>query len=158
MFKDKEIQSVIKEVSQNIVEQIAPEEIDVFDEISDAYFNHPHLLDQKNQKSKDDPIGFGVTGMIEMMSPATLSVVTAVVTFIVTQVWGATTSVLLDEYKGKIKSLFNKKSDKKDVPTFTNEQLKRINDEAIKQALSSNLTEEQAKNIANGLIASMVLK
>lgn len=155
--KDKEVQVIIKDISENIVSQIAPEEIDVFDEIADTYFNNPHLLDPNYQKAKDDPIGFGLTGMVEMTSPAALSVVTSIIVYIITQIWGATTSALLDEYKSRIKKLFNKNSNKKDVPAFTKEQLKRINDEIIKQALSSRLSEDQAKNIANALISSMVL-
>lgn len=83
--QDREIQDIIKDVSQNIINQIAPEEIDMFDEISHTYFNNPHLLNPKNKKTKDDPIGFGVGGIVDMMSPATISIVTTVVGFIATE-------------------------------------------------------------------------
>jgi len=156
--QDIEVQNIIKEISQNVVEKIAPEEIEMFDEISDAYFNNPKLLEPKYHKEKDDPIGFGVEGIVEMMSPAAISVVTTVVGYIITQVWGATSSVLLDEYKSKLKSLFKKDNNGKNAVPISKEQLKEIKEKAMQQALASHLSEEQSNNLANALIASIVIK
>jgi hypothetical protein len=155
--KDKDIRETIKEVSFNLISELAPEEAEMFHEISDAYFNNPELLSGLN--SKDDPVGFGVDGIIEMVSPATLGVVTTVITYIATEAFGAAKGALTDELKSKIKSLFNKKTGEKasHVHTLTKEQLKLIRDKAISEGKAQKLSEEKATNLANALISSMVL-
>ena len=154
--KDKEIRETINEISYNIINDIAPEEIDMFEEISEAYFSDPAVFEKK--KSGDDPIGFGIEGIMEMFSPAVMTVVTTVVTYIATEAFGAAKGALTDELKAKIKSLFNKKAEKKDDAALTPEQLKTVHEKAVSRGISLNLSEEQANNLANALIASMVIK
>lgn len=154
--KDKEIRETIKEVSYNIINDIAPEELDMFDEISDAYFSDPSVFEKK--KSGDDPIGFGIESMTDMLSPAALSVVTTVVTYIAAEAFGAAKGALTDELKSRIKSLFNKKTEKKEADELTPDQLREIHNKAVSRGIELHLSEEQSNNLANALIASMVLK
>lgn len=154
--KDTEIRETIKEISYDIINNIAPEETDMFDEISEAYFSDPSVFEKK--KSGDDPIGFGIESMTDMLSPAALSVVTTVVTYIAAEAFGAAKGALTDELKSRIKTLFNKKTEKKDAASFTQEQLKEIHDKAFNRGIELRLSEEQSENLANALIASMVLK
>ena len=154
---DKEIRSTIRDVSYNIVCEIAPDESDFFYEISDAYFSDPESL--KEKKSKEDPVGFGMEGVIEMISPATIGIVTTVITYIATEVFGAAKGALTDELKSRIKKLFNKDKtpESKSETVLTPEQLKQIRDKAISEGLALNLSQDKATGLANALIASMVI-
>ncbi|HMQ68363.1 MAG TPA: hypothetical protein PKA90_05220 [Ignavibacteria bacterium] len=163
--KDKDIRSVITGVSFDIINEIAPEESDFFYDISDAYYTDPGLL--KSDKSREDPVGFGIEGVIEMMSPAAIGVVTTVITYIATELFGVAKGVVTDELKIKIKSLFNKNKDKdkaksdssenKDSPILTQEQLKKIHEKAFNEGLALNMSKEKATELANALIASIVI-
>ena len=155
-LKDKELRETIDEVSYNLISNLAPEEIEMFDEISEAYFSDPAFFEMR--KSNDDPVGFGIESMTDMLSPAAFSVVTTVVTYIAGEAFGAAKGALTDELKSRIKSLFNKKSEKKDVTALTPEQLKEVHDKAVSRGMELRLSEEQPNNLANALIASMVLK
>ena len=161
--KDKDIRSIITEVSFGIINEIAPEESDFFYDISDAYYTDPGLL--KSDKSREDPVGFGIEGVIEMMSPATIGIVTTVITYIATELFGVAKGAVTDELKIKIKSLFNKNKDKvksdnsenKSSPILTPEQLKKIHEKAFNEGLALNLSKEKATGLANALIASIVI-
>ena len=161
--KDNDIRSIITDVSFGIISEIAPEESDFFYDISDAYYTNPGLL--KNDKSREDPVGFGIEGVIEMMSPATIGIVTTVITYIATELFGVAKGAVTDELKVKIKSLFNKNKDKsksdstenKSSPILTPEQLKNIHEKAFNEGLALNMSREKATELANALIASIVI-
>lgn len=167
---DKDIKETIRDVSFGIVSEIAPEESDFFYEISDAYFTNPELL--KNINSGDDPVGFGIEGVIEMVSPATIGIVSTVITYIATEIFGAAKGALTDELKNKIKSLFDKDKlnnkdkgtdisknnipEKENTVALTSDQLKQIRDKAIEEGLALKLSNQKATELANALIASIV--
>lgn len=167
MEKDNEMRSTIRDISFGIISEIAPEESEFFYEISDTYFTNPELL--KNKNAGEDPVGFGIEGVIEMISPATIGVVSTVITYIATEIFGAAKGALTDELKLKIKSLFdknkNKESDKsktgipenKNSVSLSPEQLKQIRDKAIEEGLALKLSSRKATELANALIANIVI-
>lgn len=169
MEKDNEIKATILDISYSVISEIAPEETEFFYEISDTCFTKPEIL--KNKTSSEDPVGFGIEGVLEMISPATIGVVSTVITYIATEVFGAAKGALTDELKAKIKSLFDKNrnkntgsdkaktnvAEKKDTVALTPDQLKQIRDKAIEEGLALKLSSQKATELANALIANIVI-
>jgi len=152
----------VEEVSRNIVTQIAPEELDMFDELMEEYFQNPKPPDRSTTAS-DDPLGFGLGETLVAAAPVAAAMVSAVITYIVTEAIKATQEETTAVVKQKIKALFtpgkedsDQKSKKETLP-LTKEQMEQVKRLARKQAIQFGIKPEQAEKMANALIGSLAL-
>ena len=145
----------IIETSKAIVTKVAPEEMDMFDELLAEYFQNPEHPDMKSIPD-DDPLGFGSNDLIFAVTPAAAEVASVVLGFLV----GVFLSVaskkknvteivqaMLSEKTGKL----NKK------PHLTLEQLDYIYKIAFQAATQYGMDINRSHNMVNALIVTLTL-
>jgi hypothetical protein len=163
--KTTEGRELIQEISKRVVNQIAPEELDLFDELVLEYFQNPSLPDELS-KQKDNPLGFGLGETLIAISPAAAAMVNAVLSYLMTEVLKTAQDESAELIKKKVKELFNPEKDndsafvhknKKDIPPLTKEQLEQVRKLAIKQAMAFKVAPDKAQRMADSLIGTLAL-
>ena len=144
----------IKEISLDVVTQVAPEELDLFDELVQEYFEDPSPPDLSATVS-DDPLGFGLAETLVAVTPAATALVSVVLSYLLTEVIKATQEEGAAVLKRKIKKLFN--PDSQEASPLTQPQLEQIKKLARKQAIQFGLNSKQAEQMAAALIGSLAL-
>lgn len=155
---------LIQEISKNIVVEVAPEEMDLFDELVVEYFQDSTPPDL-SAKPKDDPLGFGLGEVLIAATPAVAAMVDVVLNYLVNEIIKAAQGESAELIKRKIKVLFNpEKKDEKtgkpgqdDVVPLTKEQLEQVKKLARKQAIKFGIGPDKAEKMANALIGSLAL-
>jgi len=154
---------LVQEFSRDIVVVVAPEEIDLFDELVMEYFQDRTPPDL-SAKPKDDPLGFGLGEVLIAATPAVAAMVDVVLNYLVNEIVKAAQGESAELIKRKIKGLFNpkkdeitEKSDEDNVVPLTKEQLEQVKKLAHKQAIKFGIGSEKADRMANALIGSLAL-
>jgi len=155
---------LIQEISKGIVIEVAPEEMDLFDELVMEYFQDPTPPDL-SAKPKDDPLGFGLGEVLVAATPAVAAMVNAVLNHLMTESLNAAKEESAEVVKKNIKMLFNPqkkdekpaKKDDKEVRPLNKEQLEQVKKLAWKQAIKFGIGSEKAEKMANALIGSLAL-
>jgi hypothetical protein len=145
----------IQEISQSLVTQVAPEELELFDELMEEYFQDPTPPDLSTT-TNDDPLGFGLAETLVAVTPAAAAVVSGMLTYLLTEVIKATQEETAAALKKKIKAFFNPEKDEP-VPILTEAQLERVKRLARQQAVQFGLTTKQAEKMSNALVGSLAL-
>ncbi len=147
----------IEEVSKQIVTEVAPEELDLFDELIEGYFEDPAPPDL-SEAGSDDPLGFGLGGALVAATPAAAAVVSTVLTYVLTEALKTFQEESAEAIKTKIKKLFKPEEEAEDeIAELTDEQLKQVRRLAIKQAKTFGMEADQAKRMADALIGALAL-
>jgi hypothetical protein len=146
---------VVRELSKQLVEQFAPEELEMFDELYEEYQKHP--TPPAVGPRADDPLGSGLGELIVAVTPAASAMATAVVTFVLSEVLKAAQDESSEKIKARVKALFNPKPKEKMTP-LTQEQLDRVQKLAAKRAVDFGLSPEKAKKMSLALIGSLSIQ
>jgi len=120
----------IQEISRGIVGEVAPEEMDMFDELVMEYFQDP-TPPNLSASPKDDPLGFGLGETLVAVAPAAAAMASAVLSYLMTETIKAAQEESVEAVKKKIKALFNpeqkddkpEKKEDKSLPPLTKEQM-----------------------------------
>jgi len=154
---------LIQEISKGIVMEVAPEEMDLFDELVMEYFQDPTPPDL-TAKPKDDPLGFGLGEVLIAATPAVAAMVDVVLNYLMNEIVKVAQGESAELIKRKIKDLFNPKkeekidkSDEDDVVPLTKEQLEQVKKLARKQAIKFGIGPDKAEKMANALIGLLAL-
>src|SRR4051812_7590548 len=123
----------IQEISKSIVIQVAPEEVELFDDLVMEYFENPTPPDL-SASATDDPLGFGLSETLVAVTPAAVAIVSAVLSHLMTESVKAAQEESAEVIKKKIKALFSpEKKDEgsaqkegKDLPQLTKEQMEQV--------------------------------
>jgi hypothetical protein len=154
-IETQEGRETIKEISRDLVMEIAPEELAMFDELADEYFQHPQP--GKQVKTNDDPLGFGINETLVAVTPAATGMVSTVLAYLLTSFNDALKDTAKESFKTKMKAVFSAKKKGKSPIAFTIEQLKQINKKAFEQARTFGLSDDQAQHLADALVGRLVL-
>lgn len=157
-------QKLIQEISKDIVGEVAPEEMDMFDELVEEYFQNPTPPDM-SVKPKDDPLGFGLGEVLVAVTPAAAAMVNEVIKYLMNETITAAKDESAEMVKKKVKKLFNpeKKDDKPakkeegEVRPLNKEQLEQVKKLARKQATKFGIGPDKAEKMANALVGSLAL-
>lgn len=86
LYRTEQGRALVVEVSRQIVDQIAPEEADLFDELL-AEYDAGHLRVQTGAEpaETDDPLGFGIGEALPLVTPAVVAAVSGVLTYMAQQ-------------------------------------------------------------------------
>ncbi len=138
-------QDLIGTISKQIVADVAPEELEFFDELA-----HEEKTAVAPRSSGDEQLGFGLSEAVTMFTPATISVVTAVLTFLGTEVLKTAGKEIAAEMVSNLKAHFFE-------PTYklTDAQLKAVRQIADKTAKENGLADDAADKLTDSLIASL---
>ena len=143
----------ITQISRQLVTEVAPEELDLFDELMAEYFDDP-APPVPADSPDDDPLGFGLSEILVVVTPAAGAVVSTVLSYILAEVIKTTQEESARAITNKLKSLFNSKEK---AERLTPDQLKQVHQVALKQARLFGLDPIQAKQMASSLVGSLAV-
>jgi hypothetical protein len=130
MENDDNELDLMSKLSYDIVKDVAPEELDLFDDIKQEFLKNADAFKEKDQKKREKMTGFAFpTGTEQIV-----------------------TTVILPVVLGIIKKYFPKKGKEKlDI-----KNLKKLRDEAYNMAISLDIDKSKANLLADSLIGKIV--
>lgn len=150
-------QVIIEDLSKRLVSKLAPEELEMFEELYAEYRANPvPPVDTDN----DDPLGFGVTEIMAAVTPAAGAAASATVSYLASEIIKSTKDESAVIIQDKIKALFNpdkKKAQADDPPPLSKESLEQIKKMAVKSARAQGLSPKRAEQMALALVGLLVL-
>jgi hypothetical protein len=152
------VNQLVKDVSRDLVTEIAPQELPLFRASSEVFFQNPDEL-LSGRKSKDDMLGFGTGDAVVLMTPVIMAVSQQVILFVVEQVKKSAqeeSSTLIDETVKKMFKKFRSKEQMKPA-ALTAEQLAQVRKAALKKARELKLSEERAKLLADAVVGTLAV-
>jgi ABC-type Fe3+ transport system substrate-binding protein len=159
--------SFITQVSQSVVSEIAPEELVLFDDLLQDYFKNPTPPDL-SAKASDEPLGFGLEGVLIALTPAAAAALKAVVDYLL----GPTAQGVMKEGSAaivnKVKQLLNPadksapageqaKVDHEPTPDSNKERLAVVKKIARAEAKKFGLSDSEADRLAFVIVAKLAL-
>jgi hypothetical protein len=163
---------LVEELSREVIAETAPEEIAVFDELVEVYYQKANPSGSAGSDT-DDALGFGVdAGLFTVLTPAVLAVVTEVINYFRDEVIksakeeGAITirakikAVLNPALKSEVDPSRNEKSAAGDSALesdFSKEQLLVIQKIVKREAKKYGIKEDNALKLANAVIGRLVI-
>lgn len=147
----------VREIARVVVSRVAPEELVFFDAASEAYFRD---RGRREARTGRDPLGFGVTEVVTLVTPVALAVSAAVAD----ELLGRTASAVVDRGARGLRWLRGKagRAERDDAPAqlppareFDQRDLKRIRDLARQKAQALGLPDEQVELFVDALIGSL---
>jgi len=143
---------LIGEISKELVSQLAPEELEMFDELFQAHFEN-----QGTSAGDDEPLGFG-GDLLVAMTPLVAIVVESVTRFISEEVIKATREESSALIAQKVKAILNPVKEKKGaLPALTKEQLETVRKLVRKEALRGGMNTKKADDLALLITARMAM-
>lgn len=143
----------VTHASYDLVAEVAPEELDLFDELIADYYTNPSPV-SKGQSSHDDPLAFGIDGILALATPAAAAMITAAISYIVQEVIKAAKDESAEAITAKIRSFFHPERKNDELTTV---QLQHIYDTGHATAVTFGLPAEEAKHLANALVTKFAL-
>ena len=146
-----ENQQLVYTISKDIVEQIAPEELEVFDELLEEYFAHPLAA------NSDDPLAFG-SDILVAVTPFVAIAIQITVQFLTEDVFNALKKEGQEAIVKKVKSLFSKpKQEETPSLALDKKQLANINEIIRKEVIRHGMQAKQAEDLALTITARLAL-
>lgn len=152
MTEPDEVRDFIEEVSKRLITQLAPEELELFDELSEAYFIDPRP--PQPIEWAEQGLGFGLSEPFAAATPATLAIVSTTLSYMLTDVYRNIQEENPLLFKQKIRQLFNPEHK---TERLTPAQLQQLQSLAVKQAELFGLDTDKAEQMARTLIESLAL-
>ena len=140
-------QELIGEISKELVTQIAPEELDMFDELLQDHFADPTV-----PAASDDALGFGGE-MIVAMTPVIAGIMGVVVQFLLDEVIKAVKQESSNLIAQKVRAILNLSTEKKDESLkLTKVQLAKAEEIVRTEAIRRGMAIKDASEL--GLIVA----
>jgi hypothetical protein len=147
---------LVTDLARDLVIQVAPNELPVFNAVSKAFFASGGKV---ASKPKDETLGFGLE--FAMLTPYILSALGAVVSYVVNEVLSSAKEEASGVISSRIKKLFSKDKPAEEAGvepfSLSQEQASRAHKLAQERAESLGLETEQAKFLADAIIGSLVV-
>ena len=144
----------LKESARIIVMEFAPEELPLFDELAQEYFNNP-TPPKVTKGQVDDQLAFGIEDVMEVVTPASIAMVSAVLTYLVPNVLKVIQEEGIASIKEYIRKFFSKAGSNE--TTLSQEQIEEIRKIAYQQARAFGIHHQKAKNMSHAIIGSITL-
>lgn len=150
---------LIRDITREVLAQIAPQELPLLRHISEAYFKDPDKT-LKGQASKDEMLGFGVPEGVVFITPIVLAVVTDVLKYIgehVLNLQMIVTAATIDILKQILPKFRPDKPDKGETPPLSAEQIAQIRRLIIEKATQLRLPQAKAEILANAIVVALFI-
>lgn len=159
-MQNSALDDLVIEISRDLVAQLAPEELPLFRVTSQAFLQNPKRV-LAGQGAGDDMLGFGLGDAVALLTPAALAVASSVLTFLVAEMTKAASTEGKSLVQDTVHQLFKKirsptKSNGKQLPPLTTEQLVQVRAIALKHAHQMKLSDPRAKVLADAIVGSLV--
>lgn len=152
-----EMRSLIDDLSRSAVGQVAPEELDMFDELSQEYYDDPTPPDP-NEEASDDALGFGMGAMLAAMTPAATAATTLLISFLVQVVVQSVADEGADRIRNTVRRMLGKEVPP-DTPEvgLSREQLAEAKRMTYEEAVRFGVDESEAERLASALVGRLAL-
>lgn len=155
--KTAEGKAVIAELTKEVVSQVAPEELEMFDELIQDYFDHP-APPTVTGPATDDPLGFGLGEVIVAATPAAAAMASAAITFVLTVVIKLAEDESIELIKPRLKQLLQPAQKEKTASfTLTREELVRLKLTMHETVRRFGVEEAQANQMSDVFVSSLLL-
>lgn len=142
---------------KTVVQDVAPEELLLFDDLMTQYRANPGNA-IKFQSYSDDPLGFGFEETIVAITPAVAAMATAILSYIINEVVKASQQESAGIVVGKVKALLRRDNRAlEDGASLTATQLAHVRKIAHSVAIEHKLTEDEARNLSDSLFVALAL-
>jgi hypothetical protein len=151
MWNDtSEGRQVLTEISKNLIVNIAPEELEIADELLEEYFDNP-----PEEQANEDPLGFGVEIMVAA-TPVIAMALQAVFNFLVEEVIKSAKTESAALIAQKVKAFFVRSSNKPEM-TLSQEQLQKIMLLTRKELSRGGMSPKKAEDAALRIVGKLVV-
>lgn len=127
---EKDAEELASSLSYEVIKELAPDELDLFEDIKEEFLRNPDGFSEKDPKKRKKMLGFAVPGLVE----------------------GFITVIVLPVVLDVVKKIVGKKIGEK---TRRN-RIRKLRDEAYNAAISLEMDEEKAALMADSLIGKLV--
>jgi hypothetical protein len=147
-----ESKQLIQEVSRELVAEVAPEELELVDELLEDYYANPAV-----HEVKDNPLGFG-SEVLAASTPVVAMALQTVFNFILNEVWVSAQKESALLIAAKMKALFNSTKEKPEPSLgLTLEQLEKAKKLIKKEAIRGGMKPQKAEDLALKIVARIAL-
>jgi hypothetical protein len=146
------------QLAEAVLAQAAPEELVIFDETAEEYFQDPERV--LRARGGDEAVGFGLD--MALLTPYVLAVAGSVVTFLASIVVESAKDETKTVVAGFVRRLFRGQhamsSARAAAPQpLTAEQMRRIHQIAYDQSIALSLPEDRATVLANAVVGGILV-
>lgn len=141
-------------LTEAILNQLAPDELDILPEVSDEFFDNP---ERTLKAAKEESLGFGIE--LALLAPFALSVAMEVVKFLLSMAKDAVGPDVKTVVSGWLRRVFPGLKAGQPSPTvpLSREQLQLVRDVAYARARDLGVEEPQAVALADAVIGGIAL-
>ena len=163
---------LIIDLSRQVILEIAPQEIPLFQATSEAYFKNPKKM-LKGDTDKEEMLGFGVGQVATILTPIVLHISMTMVQYVVEISKEPLEEVFHDKIKDEMPGFLGSLTRflKKllglsetlpvvavtEIPALTQEQLTQVQKLAFEKACQFDLSEDQAALLAESLVGRLAI-
>ena len=156
----QDYESEVENISRDLVSELAPDELELFDDLAQEYRANPNPPDATH--GTDSALGFGLDAGVVAMSPAVMAAVTGAFGFVVT----IAADTLKEQSKtvivAAVKKLFEAKKSEpaasEPAPiVLTPDQLREVQKIAAEQARRFGLKKDEAEKLADSLAGRLAM-
>ena len=149
---------LVTELAETVLGQAAPEELVLFDETAEEFFEDPDRV--LHARSRDEPVGFGLE--ISLLTPYVLAVVGPVVSFLVSLVANSVKEGSKTFAAEWVRSLFKRKEETSapgtgSPPALTQQEARRVHDVAYERATLLGLPATTAALLADSVVGGLLV-
>ena len=151
----------ISALARDIVSDIAPQELPLFQPVSEQYFKDPERA-LKGQTGRDEPLGFGVGEAATFITPIVLATLADVLKYLGEHVLQTVKEESSRVASDEVKHLFQKfrlgnRGKEKNSKLLTPEQVEQVRRLAFEKARELQLTTAKANLLAESVARSLAL-
>jgi hypothetical protein len=147
---------LVEELAKQVLADVAPEELAVFDETAEEYHQDPQGV--LSAEGRDEAVGFGLD--LALLTPYVLAVAGAVVTFLVNTIGDAAKKESKPVIADWVHRLFRRGQDDVEAQSepqanLSLEQAARVREVALARAHDLKLSDEKARLLADAIVGGL---
>ncbi len=149
--------ALLDDLAREVVGEVAPEELDLFDQLADEYHANPAPPDL-TQPAGDDALGFGLGGALIAATPAVAAAASVVLGLVMQIGFAIVSDEASDQVRQRLRALLRRdRTAPTAAPTLDREQLRQIRQAALNEALRFGMAQDEAGRIADALLRRLAL-
>jgi len=147
----RESKELTREITKDIINDIAPEELRFVDDLIDDYYSDPII-----HKSNDNPLGFG-SDLLVASTPIIIMTLNTVFNFILNEVWVSTQKESAVLIASKMKALFNPTKKTGADLQLTSKHLSIVKQLIKREAIRGGMKSQKAEDLALKIVGRISL-
>lgn len=147
-----ESKQLVTDVSRELVAEVAPEELELVDELLADYYANPSI-----HEAKDNPLGFG-SELLAASTPVVAMALQTFFSFVLNEVWVSAQKEGAALLAQRMKALLNPAKEKEEPALgLSREQLEKAKQLIKKEAMRGGMKPKKAEDLALKIAARIAL-